>query len=167
MIWIDVHPAWKNSTNMTRTLPTPVHVRSMYASCGQSSYVATFHESSTELDRVTAPEKKGSWHNLQHAGWPIHGFVPSFSPKPTNEAVEKAKTSINSRLLGLPDPYHRHMIGTFNTCSWRPTERFLIDTDDDYNLRGAGLSRTHSSTFPTSCPHFFLVAPPGLHLTQF
>jgi hypothetical protein len=28
--------------------------------------MATFHESSTELDRVTAPEKKGSRHNPQH-----------------------------------------------------------------------------------------------------
>jgi hypothetical protein len=53
--------------------------------------VATFHESLTELDRVTAPEKKGSRHNPQYTGWPIYGSVPSFSPEPTNEAVEKAK----------------------------------------------------------------------------
>jgi hypothetical protein len=29
----------------------------------------------------------------------------------------ESQTSINSRLLGLPGPYHRHVIGTFNTCS--------------------------------------------------
>jgi hypothetical protein len=57
-IRIDVHPAGENPTNTTRTLPTPVHIRPMYASYGQSLYVTTFHESSTELDRVTAPEKK-------------------------------------------------------------------------------------------------------------
>jgi hypothetical protein len=49
------------------TLSTPVHVRPTYASYGQSPYVATFHESSTDLDRVIAPEKKGSRHNPQHA----------------------------------------------------------------------------------------------------
>jgi hypothetical protein len=30
--------------------------------------VATFHESLTELDRVTAPEKNGPRHNPLHAG---------------------------------------------------------------------------------------------------
>jgi hypothetical protein len=54
-------------------------------------HIAALCESSTELDRVTAPEKKGSRHNPQHAGRLISGSVPSFSPKPTNEAVEKAK----------------------------------------------------------------------------
>jgi hypothetical protein len=63
-------------------------------------YVVTFHESLTELDIVIAPLKKGSRHNPQLDGWPIHGSVPNFSPKPANEAVEKAKTSINNRLLG-------------------------------------------------------------------
>jgi hypothetical protein len=58
-IRIDVHPAGENLTNTTRTLPTPVHVRPAYTSFGRSPYVATFHEPPTELDRVTAPEKKG------------------------------------------------------------------------------------------------------------
>jgi hypothetical protein len=66
-IQIDVHSTGENPTNMTRTLPTPVHVRPVYASYGWSPYVATFHELSTELDGVTAPEKKGSRHNPQHA----------------------------------------------------------------------------------------------------
>jgi hypothetical protein len=58
-IQIDVHHAGENPTNTTRTIPTPVHVRPAYASCGRSLYVATFHEPPTELDGVTAPEKKG------------------------------------------------------------------------------------------------------------
>jgi hypothetical protein len=149
---------------MTYMLPTPVHVRLAYASCGQFLYVATFRESLTELDRVTAPEKKGSRHNLQHVGWPICGSIPSSSPEPANEVVEKAKTYINSMLLGLPSPYHWHKIGTFNTCSWGTTGRSLIDTAGGYNLGGADLPRTHSLTFPTSCPHFTLVAPPDLHV---
>jgi hypothetical protein len=42
----------------------------------------------------------------------------------------------------------------------------LTDTGEGYNLGGADLSRTHSPTFPTSCPHFPLVAPPGLQFHQ-
>jgi hypothetical protein len=57
-IQIDVHPAGENPTNTPRMLPTPVHVRPVYASCGWSPYEATFHESSIELSRPTAPEKK-------------------------------------------------------------------------------------------------------------
>jgi hypothetical protein len=68
---------------MTCTLPTLVHVCPAYASYGRSPYVTIFYESSTELDRVTTPEKKGFWHNPQHAGWLIRGSVPSFSPEPT------------------------------------------------------------------------------------
>jgi hypothetical protein len=63
-IWIDVHPARENPTNMTRMLPTPVHVHPTYASCGRSPYVATFHTDPTELDRFTSPEKKCSWLHL-------------------------------------------------------------------------------------------------------
>jgi hypothetical protein len=74
----------------------------------------------------------------------------------------KSQTSIDNQLLDLSGPYHQHAIGTFNTCSRGPTERPLIDTSECYNLRGAGLPHTHSPTFPTSCPHFPLVAPPGL-----
>jgi hypothetical protein len=78
----------------------------------------------------------------------------------------ESQTPINSRLLGLSGPYHRHTIGTFNTCLWGPTERSLINTGGGYNLEGAGLPHTHSSTFPTSCLPFPLVAPPGLHFNQ-
>jgi hypothetical protein len=40
----------------------------VYASCGWSLYVTTFHESSTEFSRPTALEKKGSRHNPQRVG---------------------------------------------------------------------------------------------------
>jgi hypothetical protein len=151
---------------MTRTLPTPVHVCQAYASCRWSPYMATFHEPPTELYRVTASEKKGSRHNPQHAGWSIRGSVPSFSPEPTNEAVEKAKTSINNRLLGLSGPYHWHAIGMFNTCPWGTTEWSLTDTGGGYNIGGVDLLHTHSPTFPTSCLPYPLVAPSGLHFFQ-
>jgi hypothetical protein len=72
----------------------------------------------------------------------------------------------DDQLLGLPGTYHRHAIGTFNTCSWGPTERSLTDLGEGYNLGGAGLSRTHSPTFPTSYLPFPLVALPDLQLNQ-
>jgi hypothetical protein len=59
VIRIDVHPAGENPTNMTRTLPTSVHVRLAYASCERSPYVATFHEASTDLDRSHCSREKG------------------------------------------------------------------------------------------------------------
>jgi hypothetical protein len=55
---------------MTRTLPTPVHIRPAYASCGRSPYVATFRKSSTGLDGCTAPEKKCS---RLHLSAPLSG----------------------------------------------------------------------------------------------
>jgi hypothetical protein len=84
----------------------------------------------------------------------------------SQRAVGKSQAAIDNRLLGLSGPYHRHVIGTFNTCSRGLTERSLIDTGGGYNLGGAGLPHTHSPTFPTSYPHFPLVAPPGLHFNQ-
>jgi hypothetical protein len=81
----------QGKTRLTR------HICLVYASYGRSPYVATFHESSTELSRPTTPEKKGSRHNPQWAGWPIRRFVPNFSLEPANEAVE-AKPSIYQRL---------------------------------------------------------------------
>jgi hypothetical protein len=49
--------------------------------------------------------KKGFWHNPQHVGWLIYKFVPSFSHKPTNEAVVLSQAPIDDKLLGLLDPY--------------------------------------------------------------
>jgi hypothetical protein len=49
----------ENPTNTTRTLPMPVHVRPVYASCGWSPYVATFHEVPTDLDRSHCSREKG------------------------------------------------------------------------------------------------------------
>jgi hypothetical protein len=160
-IRIDVHPVGENLTNMTRTLPTPVHVRPAYASYGRSPYVATFRKAPTDLDISHC-----SRHNPQHAGWPIRGSVPSFSPEPANEARGISQAPDDDQLLGLSGPYHRHAIDTFNTCSYGPTKWSLINTGGGYNLGGAGLPHTYSSTFPTSCPHFPLRAPSGLHLTK-
>jgi hypothetical protein len=94
------------------------------------------------MDRATAPEKKGSQHNSQHVGWLIHRSVPSFSPKTVIEAVGVKPLSVDDKLLGLPGPYLRHAIGSFNTCSRWLTHRSLTDTGRGYNLGGADFSQT-------------------------
>jgi hypothetical protein len=71
----------------------------------------------------------------------------------------QSQPSVDGRLLGLPNPYHRHTIGTFNTCSQGPTHRSLTDTGGAYSLKGADFSHTtlwpSQSTvlpFPSKCP---------------
>jgi hypothetical protein len=54
----------------------------------------------------------------------------------------ESQTSINNKLLGLPGPYRRHAIGTFNTCSRGPTHRSLTDTCEGYSLVGASFPHT-------------------------
>jgi hypothetical protein len=101
---------------MTRTLPTLVHVRPVYASCGWSPYVATFRGTPTYLDRSHCSQKKGSRHNLQHASWPIRGSVPSFSLEPANEARIVSQAPDGDQLLDLPGPYHWHATLEVPTC---------------------------------------------------
>jgi hypothetical protein len=113
----------------------------------------------------TAPEKKGSRHNPQHAGWPIRGSIHNFSPKPTNEAVDLSQASVNYKLLDLLDPYHRHAIGTFNTCSLGPTHRFLTNTGRGYNLEGAVFPHTTPRPSQSAVSSFHLRAPPNLRLS--
>jgi hypothetical protein len=114
----------------------------------------------------TAPEKKGSRHNSQHASWPICGLIPSFSPEPTNEAGDVSQAPVGDQLIGLPGPYHWHTIGTFNTCSRGLTHRSLIDIGGGYNLRGACLPHTTPRLSQPVVSTFCLSAPPGLQFNQ-
>jgi hypothetical protein len=65
----------------------------------------------------------------------------------------ESQTSINSRLLGLPGPYHCHAIGTFNTCSCGLTERSLTDT------RGATTLKVPACHIPTPRSSQSVVSP--------
>jgi hypothetical protein len=75
------------------------------------------------------------------ADW-FTGPYPVFSPEPAIEAVGVKPPCVSNQLLGLPGPYHRHAIGTFNTCSRGPIHRSLTDTGGGYNLGGASLPHT-------------------------
>jgi hypothetical protein len=125
-----------------------------YASCGQSSYMANFHETLIDLDRSHCSWEKGlptqfTTHRLTDP-W-VHTYLLSRASQ-WSRGVSQAP--IGNQLLGLPGPYHWHAIGTFNTCSQGPTHRSLTDTGGGYNLRGADLPHTHSPIFPTICLPF-------------
>jgi hypothetical protein len=117
------------------------------------------------MDRTTAPKKKDSRHNPQYDGWLIRRSVPNFSPEPAIEAVEVKPPSVDGRLLGLLVPYHRHAIGTFNTCSRGSTHRSLTDTSGGYNLGGAGLPHTTLRSSQPVVSTFYLRVSPGLRLS--
>jgi hypothetical protein len=154
VIRIDVHPTGENSSNTTRTLPTLVHVRPMYAFCGRFPYVATFHTVINIFEQIHCTQEKGSRHNPQHAGRLIRGSIHSFSPTTANGAVGKSQASVDNRLLGLPGPYHRHAIGTFNTFLRVPIPRSLTDTGGGYNLEGADFPRTTPRPFQPAISPF-------------
>jgi hypothetical protein len=77
------------------------------------------------------------------------------------------KTSFGwNQLLGLPDSYHRHAIGTFNTCSQGLTHRSLTDTSGGYNLEGASLKQTTLWPSQLMISTFHLRTPPSLQFIQ-
>jgi hypothetical protein len=79
----------------------------------------------------------------------VRGTRLSFSPNTAIEAVRLRQTSVDNRLLGLPSPYHRHAIGTFNTCSRVPTPRFLTDIGGGYHIENLEIATTLSPSFPS------------------
>jgi hypothetical protein len=78
----------------------------------------------------------------------------------------ESQTSINNRLLGLSDPYHRHAIDTFNTYSRGSTHRSLTDIGGGYNLGGAGLPYTTLRPSQPAISSFHLRAPPSFQFNQ-
>jgi hypothetical protein len=92
--------------------------------------------------------------------------VPSFSPITANEAVGKRQASVGNQLLGLPNPYLRHAIGTFNACLWVPTPQSLTDTGGGYNLGGVGFPHHTPQPSQPTVLTFRLRDPPGLRLSN-
>jgi hypothetical protein len=86
---------------------------------------------------------------LEKKGWVIRKCTTLFLSQHSHWSSNESQTSIDSRLLGLPDSYHRHAIGTFNTCSWVPTPRFLTDTGGGYHIENIGIATTLFPPFPS------------------
>jgi hypothetical protein len=78
----------------------------------------------------------------------------------------ESQTSVDSRLLGLPGPYHQHVIGTFNICSRGPTQRSLTDIGGGYSLGGAGFPHTTPRPSQPVVSNFHLRALPGHQFNQ-
>jgi hypothetical protein len=114
---------------------------------------------STRHTHSTALEKKGFRHNPQHADWPIHRFVPNFSPESTNEAVGAKSTFCwwpTTRLTGLIslacNRYVQYLLARANPSVLNRDRRGL----QPWRWR---FCTYHSPAFPTSSLHF---SPKGL-----
>jgi hypothetical protein len=133
-IQIDIHRAGENPINMTHTLSTSVHIRPAYASYGQSPYVTTFHESSTDLFGSHCFREKDSRHNPR-----IHTQFLSQA----NQWSSKLKPSFcrwqATRFTGSISPAYDRYVQYFLRG---PTHRSLTDTGGGYNLGGVGFSHT-------------------------
>jgi hypothetical protein len=73
----------------------------------------------------------------------------SFSPNTTIEAVRLSQAPVGGRLIGLPDPCHRHAIDTFNTWSRVPTPRSLIDIGGGYHIENFKIAIALSPPLPS------------------
>jgi hypothetical protein len=108
------------------------------------------------------PDSIGQSHCSQEKGlstqstarWLIDPWVRTqFLSQNSQWSSGESHTSINSGLVGLPGPYHRHAIGTFNTCSRGPTERSLTNT------RRATTLEVPACHIPTPRPSQPVVSP--------
>jgi hypothetical protein len=109
----------------------------------------------------------GQSHCSREKGLPTQSTAHQLiDPQVRTQFLSRANQWSSGESQNIPGTYHRHAIGTFNTCLRGPTHRSLTDTGGGYNLGGAGLPHTHSSTFPTSWLHFSLRALLGLEFNQ-
>jgi hypothetical protein len=93
--------------------------------------------------------------------WSMGPYLVSLPSQPMKQWGQ-SQPSVDDRLLGLLDPYHRHVISTFNTWSRGPTQRSLTDTGRGYNLGGAGFQHTTPRPSQSTVSTFHLRDPPGL-----
>jgi hypothetical protein len=134
----------KPNQHATR-IPRSVHVCSQAMRISRGQRIATFHVVVNRFEQIHCSREEGlptqpTIHRLTSP----RGNTQLHSQN-SQEAVGKSQSSIDNRLIGLPSPYHRHVIGTFNTCLWGSTHRSLTDTSGGYN---------------------YLRAPPGLRLSN-
>jgi hypothetical protein len=96
--------------------------------------------------------------------WSMGRYPPSLPQQPKSSGEKSSScwqptTRLTGPISPACDRYVQYLLAG-------PTKRSLIDIGGGYNLEGADLPHTHSPTIPTSCPHFPLMAPPGLHFNQ-
>jgi hypothetical protein len=111
-----------------------VHVWSQTIRISHDQRIATFYESPIDLDRSHYFWEKGipDYIPSTSADWSVGPHLVSLLLS-TKEVVGLSQASVGGKLLGLPGPYHRYAIGTFNTCLRGLTHRSLIDIGGGYN----------------------------------
>jgi hypothetical protein len=110
--------------------------------------------------------RKGFPTQPPQLGWVIRGSTTQFLSQHSHWSSNESQTFVDSRILGLPGPYHQHAIDTFNTYSREPTHRSLTDTSEGYSLGGAGLPHTTPGPSQPMVSTFHLRAPPSLKLSN-
>jgi hypothetical protein len=93
--------------------------------------------------------KKSAPDSTSQPGWVVRKTHLSFSPKTAIEVVGLNQAPVDGPLLGLLGPYHRHVIGTFNTYSRIPTPRSLTDTGRSYHIENIRIATSLSPPFPS------------------
>jgi hypothetical protein len=151
-------PTWhirfpRQSTYVWRTLPTG----------GPRTWQSFMSHPQAWTDALLP--RKSAPGSTSQPGWVVCGTRLSFSPNTTIEAVRLSQVPVGGRLLGLPDPYHQHAIGTFNTCSRVPTPQSLTDAGGGYHIENLKMATTLSPPFPSEGSTNPLMAPPGLRLS--
>jgi hypothetical protein len=112
----------------TTRFPRSVRIWSMTIRISRGPHITTFHTVVNRFEQIHCTREEGL-PTQSTTRWPSDPRVRT-QPLSHNSqrAVGKSQAPVHNRLLGLPGTYHRHAIGTFNTCSRGPTERSLINT---------------------------------------
>jgi hypothetical protein len=95
----------------------------------------------------------------------IGPYLVSLPSKPMKQWGQSQPT-VDGWLLGLPGPYLRNAIGTFNTCSRELTHRSLTDTSGGYNLGGASFPHHTPRPSQPTVSAFYLRALPELQFNH-
>jgi hypothetical protein len=142
--WYTQHVCFPHqSTYVTRTLPVSgLHTWQPFT-LTQQSWTDSLLQRKSALDSTSQP------------GWVAHGTRLSFSPK-HNHWSSAFKPNIYwwTCYIGLLDPYHQHVISTFNTCSREANPSVFNRHRRRLQLWRCRFPTYHSPTFPTSGLHF-------------
>jgi hypothetical protein len=109
----------------TKCFPRSIHVGSKTIRISHGQYITTFHTSVNRFEQIHCPWDE--WlPNIIH-NTPADRSMGPYSLLSYNSQWSSGKSQafVDIRLLGLPGPYHRHAIGTFNTCLRGATHRSL------------------------------------------
>jgi hypothetical protein len=163
-IRIDVHHAGGNPNNTPHTLPTPVHARPVYAFCGQSPYVTTFRWLPRSQNRPLQPEEVLTTKDrlVHSSSWVTSFFLPRDSPVLGERGFSPMVIQL-LQLTGLISPacdrYVQYLLTEANPS---------VINQHRWGLQPwrCQLATYYSLTFPSSCLHFPLMAPPGLQFNQ-